>query len=96
MNLQSATISSFQSPHPGMYGPSTSIPQRVPARAPDAVERIDDRLEVPIHELSFVHLRATDEIGRIVHLRQQIQLPASALADPEFHTREKKETKSAS
>lgn len=96
MNFQSATPSSFPQPHPGLYAPPVSIPTLRPPRLPEAAERVDDRLEVPISELSFAHLRATDEIARIVHLRQQIQLPAATLADPDFHTREKKETKSAS
>lgn len=94
MNLQPATLSSFAQPHPGMYAPPVSTPPLRPVRVPEVAERVDDRLEVPIDELSFAHLRATDEIGRIVHLRQQIQLPAATLTDPAFHTREKKETKS--
>jgi hypothetical protein len=93
MNLQPATLSSFVQPHPGMYGPPVSTPPLRPGRVPEVAERVDDRLEVPIHELTFAHLRTTDEVGRIVHLRQQLQLPAATLADPAFHTREKKETK---
>lgn len=50
------------------------------------------RLEVPIDELRFFHLKTEAEIARIRHLREEIQLPASALADPSFSTREKKET----
>lgn len=93
MNLQSPAHASFPQPHPGLYAPPVSIPSRRPARLAETAERVDDHLEVPINELCFAHLRATDEIARIVHLRQQIQLPAATLADPAFHTREKKETK---
>lgn len=48
--------------------------------------------ELPLDELEIRHLRSTEEIGRVVHLRSEIQLPAAALADPEFAPREKKET----
>jgi hypothetical protein len=50
------------------------------------------RLEVPVDELSFCHLRTSAEIARIRHLRSEIQLPEAVLADPGFHAREKKET----
>jgi hypothetical protein len=59
-------------------------------------EKLDGRLELPLDELSFRHLQTAEEISRIVHLRQQIQLPAAALADPGFAAREKKRTKRAS
>ena len=52
--------------------------------------------DVQPHEVNFRHLRGSVEIARILHLRREIQLPASALADTGFATREKKETKSAS
>lgn len=52
--------------------------------------------DVQPHEVNFRHLRGSAEIARILHLRQEIHLPASALADTGFATREKKETKSAS
>ena len=52
--------------------------------------------DVQPHEVNFRHLRGAAEISRIVHLRQEIQLPASALADTGFATREKKETRSVS
>jgi len=48
--------------------------------------------EVQPHEVSFRRLRGAHEISRVLHLRGQIQLPASALADPGFALREKKET----
>lgn len=54
--------------------------------------KVDGRLELPLEELSFHRLTTPAEIGQILHLRGEIQLPASALADPSFHTREKKET----
>lgn len=49
-----------------------------------------EREEVPVHELSFRHLKTHEEIARIVHLRDEIQLPASVLADAGFAAREKK------
>jgi hypothetical protein len=52
--------------------------------------------DVQAHEVNFRHLRGAADISRILHLRQEIQLPASALADAGFATREKKETTSAS
>jgi hypothetical protein len=52
--------------------------------------------EVQPHEVNFRHLRGPAEIARILHLRQEIHLPASALADTGFATREKKETRSVS
>jgi hypothetical protein len=91
MKLQSANLSALPPLHPGMYAPILHVvplPVREPAPA--------SRLEVPIDELNFCHLQGAAEIARIVHLRQQIQLPASALADPAFRTREKKETRRAS
>jgi hypothetical protein len=52
--------------------------------------------DLPIDELEIRHLRTAEEIRQVVHLRSEIQLPASTLADPDFHTREKKETRAAS
>lgn len=49
--------------------------------------------ELPLDELEICHLRTADDIRRVLHLRSQIPLPAAALADPDFHTREKKETR---
>jgi hypothetical protein len=54
------------------------------------------RIEVPLDELGFFHLRSASEIAEIQHLRSVIALPAAALSDPDFHTREKKETRSVS
>lgn len=54
--------------------------------------KIDGRLEVPLDELSFHRLSTLAEIDQILHLRGELTLPAAALADPSFHTREKKET----
>jgi hypothetical protein len=55
-----------------------------------------DATEVRPHEVDFRRLRGAREIARIASLRQQIALPASALGDPGFAVREKKETRSAS
>ena len=51
--------------------------------------------EVPVDELSFCHLKTAEEIARISHLREEIQLPPSVLADPSFRAREKKEIRKA-
>ena len=50
-------------------------------------------MDVQPHEVSFRRLRGAQEIARILHLRQEIQLPSSAVADASFALREKKETK---
>jgi len=49
--------------------------------------------DVQPHEVSFRQLRGAHEIARVLHLRNEIALPASALHDAGFGTREKKETK---
>lgn len=49
------------------------------------------REEVPVDELVFCHLQTLGEIAGISHLREELQLPESVLADPGFHAREKKE-----
>lgn len=60
------------------------------------------RLELPLsdevkpHEVGFRRLRGHREISQVLHLRQEIALPVSALEDPHFASREKKETKSVS
>lgn len=51
--------------------------------------------DVQPHEVGFRQLRGAHEIARILHLRNEIALPASALGDAGFGTREKKEMKSA-
>lgn len=56
------------------------------------VGKVDGRLELPLDELSFHRLTTPAQIGQILHLRGEINLPAAALADPSFRTREKKET----
>lgn len=52
--------------------------------------------DVQPHEVSFRRLKGVHEIARILHLRDEIALPAAALADASFAAREKKETKSVS
>ena len=58
--------------------------------APPAV--LPGSRELPLDELEIRHLAGPDEISRVVHLRSEIHLPAATLADPEFASREKKET----
>lgn len=97
MNLEVEAVSIYQAQAAG----SVLFP---PPRRSDLVPRlreqdefvpaakVDCRLELPLDELSFHRLTTTAEIAQIMHLRGEIQLPAAALADPSFHTREKKET----
>jgi hypothetical protein len=49
--------------------------------------------DVQPHEVNFRQLRGSREISQVLHLRAQIQLPASALTDSGFALREKKETR---
>ncbi|WBY01989.1 hypothetical protein PE066_00150 [Ramlibacter tataouinensis] len=51
--------------------------------------------EIAIDELEIRHLQGPGDIARVLHLRQEIHLPAAALADPGFESREKKETSTA-
>ena len=53
------------------------------------------RMEVFLDELGFFRLTAPSDIAEIHHLRAEIQLPASAVADPTFRAREKKEIRKA-
>lgn len=49
--------------------------------------------DVQADEVNFRHLRTPTEISRVLHLRDEIRLPAAARADAAFATREKKETR---
>ncbi|MFC5499858.1 hypothetical protein ACFPOE_20115 [Caenimonas terrae] len=95
MSLQAEAISTSLAQaaalFPALREPSTPLPD-------DALPlgKVDDRLELPLDELSFHRLTTHADIGRILHLRGEINLPATALADPSFHTREKKETSTGS
>ncbi len=93
-------ISSFHGvPGPSYLPPAPArpIPPVLRDRNPGTLPGPDDivgRQEVPLDEVSFEHLKSVCAIAQILHLRGELQLPASALADPAFHTREKKETNS--
>jgi hypothetical protein len=76
-----------------IYGKAQDAFAAVPASIAPAEA---GRIEVPLDELGFFHLRSASEIAEIQHLRSVIALPAAALSDPDFHTREKKETRSVS
>src|SRR6266540_500270 len=69
---------------------------RPPAPEQPPTEPQAGRLEVPLEELSFRHLRTPAEIALIRHLREEIRLPAAVLADPGFRVHEKKETSTGS
>jgi hypothetical protein len=68
-------------------------PPPLPAIHPRPRER---SFEVPLGEIDFRRVRASDEIAAIQKLRAEIQLPGAAVADPGFVTREKKETSTVS
>ncbi len=70
-------------------------PLALPREAEPAPAKADQRLDVPLSELTFRHLQGAEEIARIVHLRNEIQLVAASGADPSFVAREKKETSRA-
>ncbi|WP_298927003.1 hypothetical protein [uncultured Ramlibacter sp.] len=55
-------------------------------------EETQERQDIPLEELRFIHLKTHQDIERVRALRGAIQLPAAALSDPYFHAREKKET----
>jgi hypothetical protein len=74
------------------YPPAGAYPALPVSLPPSEV----GRKEVPLDELSFFRLTAPSDIAEIHHLRAAIQLPASALADPDFQAREKKEIRSVS
>lgn len=99
-SLQAEAVSAYQAQAAGaVLFPSMRQSQLVPPprlheeSVPAA--KVDNRLEVPLSELTFRHLKTADEIAGIVHLRQEIQLVAASGADPTFVAREKKETNRA-
>jgi hypothetical protein len=92
MSLQTEAISAVQA-QATAAALFTSLRERPPSRDEALpLGKIDGRLDLPLDELSFHRLTTPAEIGQILHLRGEINLPATALADPSFHTREKKET----
>lgn len=94
INFEAAASSAFQAQAAAaLYSPMLQRPQEQEL-APEA--KVDNRLEVPLDELTFRQLKTTDEIARIVHLRKEIQLVAASGEDPAFVAREKKETSRAS
>ncbi|HEY0823697.1 MAG TPA: hypothetical protein VGD76_07915 [Ramlibacter sp.] len=77
---------------------SFALPSQPSLAAADEYTRYEPPppTELQPHEVGFTRLRGAREIARVLHLREQIALPASAVDDPGFHTREKKETSRAS
>ena len=61
---------------------------------------VNNRREAPeqprIEEIRFHHLRSAHDIAQVLHLREELRLPAASRADPGFAAREKKEMKPAS
>jgi hypothetical protein len=75
------------------YQPGPRAYPAMPASLPPAEV---GRKEVALDELSFFRLTAPSDIAEIHHLRAELQLPASVLADADFQALEKKETRSGS
>ena len=50
--------------------------------------------DAALDELRFRQLRTPSEVSRVLHLRQELRLPETALNDAGFAAREKKETRS--
>lgn len=69
--------------------PATLMPL---AEEPALYEAPPVSTDVQPHEVRFRRLRGPQEIGRILHLRDEIRLPTAARGDASFTTREKKET----
>lgn len=65
------------------------------AGLPPAFYEPPSTTELQPQDVAFRHLQGAAAIAGVMHLRSEIQLPASALGDPGFALREKKETKSA-
>jgi len=63
----------------------------LPGRVPEPRARTRSN-EVRLDEVEFRPVRASDELAAIQRMRAEIQLPGTAVADPRFQTREKKET----
>ena len=79
---------SAQLPAPRHHTSHGSWAQHATAPAtPHDIEQLD-----PL-ELRFCHLQSPRDVARVMHLRQEIHLPTSTLADPGFASREKKETR---
>jgi hypothetical protein len=95
MNLSHASGAHYSGAR--VYSPALQphLPRQPQHEEVPLAGKLDARLELPLEELSFRHLKTAQEIARIVPLRQQIALPAAALADPGFAAREKKETRRA-
>lgn len=55
-------------------------------------DAFEARQDVPIDSIRFCALQTEQEIRAISHLRRELNLPGSALAEPEFRALEKKET----
>ena len=99
MSLQAEAVSSYQPAGVALFPAAMRGLQLAPLSrqhdAPLPAAKVDNRLEVPLAELSFRHLQTTAEIASIAHLRKEIQLVAAGAADPTFVAREKKETRRA-
>ena len=90
-SLQAEAVSAYQAASAALF-PILRRPDLREQEEFVPAAKVDGRLELPLDELSFHRLTTTAAIAQILHLRGEIQLPAAALADPSFHTREKKET----
>lgn len=92
LQVEASSTSHAQARAAALFASLRQLPPPFPREESVPQGKVDSRIELPLDELSFHRLSIPAEIGQILHLRSEINLPAAALADPSFHTREKKET----
>ena len=94
-----STGSSYQAVSATLFASAIRAPFEAPLSRQHAealpAGRADNRLEVPLSEVTLRHLQGAEEIASIAHLRKEIHLVAAGVADPSFIAREKKETRRA-
>ena len=94
-----STGSSYQAVSAALFASAIRTPFAAPLSRQHAeavpAGRADNRLEVPLSEVTLRHLQSAKEIASIAHLRKEIHLVAAGVSDPSFIAREKKETRRA-
>jgi hypothetical protein len=95
MNLQSTASSSMGSVgyslHAGEILARRKMQPGIPLHLAKS-EATEARHDVPIDDIWFCALQTEQDIRAIRHLREELRLPGSAVAEPEFRALEKKET----
>lgn len=99
MHLQVETGSAYlaRAASAVLFPAASVVPEPAPPsrQREEPLAKVDNRLDVPLSELTFRHLQGAGDIASIAHLRKEIQLVAAGVADPGFVAREKKETRQA-